>query len=105
MIRKHPLWVVIDTNVVFEGLTKQGGIASAIIDVWLNGMIQPCVTNALAYEYADVLSRKLSRSRWMELQPALGSLLRMVRMQWLLRPTFEIFVWRENRWDCKLYRR
>lgn len=76
MIRKRPLRVVIDTNVVFEGLTKQGGIASAIIDVWLDGMIQTYATNALAYEYADVLSRKLSRNRWLELQPVLGSLLK-----------------------------
>ncbi|OQY43103.1 MAG: toxin-antitoxin system toxin component, PIN family protein [Anaerolineaceae bacterium 4572_78] len=78
MIRKRPLRAVIDTNVVFEGLTKQGGIASAIIDVWLDGMIQTYATldgmiqtyatNALAYEYADVLSRKV-----------LGSLLKMTR--------------------------
>ncbi len=79
MIRKRPLRAVIDTNVVFEGLTRQGGIASAIIDVWLDGMIQTYATNALAYEYADVLSRKLSRNRWGELQPVLGSLLKMTR--------------------------
>lgn len=55
--------VVIDTNVVFEGLTKQGGAAGLIIDAWLAGFINVCVSNALGYEYEDVLSRKLSDAR------------------------------------------
>ena len=76
MIHQYPLSVVIDTNVVFEGLTQQGGIAGAIIEAWLAQMFQPYATNALAYEYADVLSRKLSSNRWLELQPVLGSLLK-----------------------------
>lgn len=67
--------VVIDTNIVFEGLTQQGGAAGLIIDAWLTGFITVCVSNALAYEYADVLSRKLSARRWQKLQPVLGSLL------------------------------
>ena len=67
--------VVIDTNVVFEGLTKQGGAAGLIIDSWLAGLFDVYVSNALAYEYVDVLSRKLSQSRWLRLQPVLGTLL------------------------------
>ena len=35
-----------------------------------------CVSNALAYEYVDVLSRKLSAERWESLQPVLGRLLK-----------------------------
>jgi predicted nucleic acid-binding protein len=31
--------VVIDTNVIFEGLTKQGGAAGFLIDAWLSGLI------------------------------------------------------------------
>jgi predicted nucleic acid-binding protein len=54
------LRVVIDTNVVFEGLTKQGGASGLIIDAWLAGLIVVCVSNTLAYEYDDVLSRKLA---------------------------------------------
>ena len=53
------LCVVIDTNVVFEGLTKQGSAAGLVIDAWLAGLLQVHVSNALAYEYEDVLSRKL----------------------------------------------
>ena len=34
-----------------------------------------CISNALAYEYDDVLSRKLSEERWGNLQPVLGRLL------------------------------
>lgn len=56
--------VVVDTNVVFEGVTKQGGACGLIVEAWLGGLFQPCVTNALAYEYLDVLTRKLSPARW-----------------------------------------
>ncbi len=69
------LRIVVDTNVVFEGLTKQGGASGLIIDAWLAGLMVVCVSNALAYEYDDVLSRKLSEERWSKLQPVLGQLL------------------------------
>lgn len=69
------LRVVIDTNVVFEGLTQQGGAAGLIIDAWLAGLLEICVSNALAYEYKDVLARKLVPTRWQKLQPVLGVLL------------------------------
>ncbi|MGB8701831.1 MAG: putative toxin-antitoxin system toxin component, PIN family [Thermosynechococcaceae cyanobacterium] len=75
MATNSPIRVVIDTNVVFEGLTKQGGAAGFIIDAWLAGLIQVCVSTALAYEYEDVLSRKLSEIRWQKLQPVLSALL------------------------------
>jgi predicted nucleic acid-binding protein len=66
---------VIDTNVVFEGLTKQGGACGLIIDAWQAGLFRPHVSNALAYEYSDVLSRMLSETRWQKIQPVLGKLL------------------------------
>jgi len=59
-----PFPIVIDTNVLFEGLTKQGGASGLIIDVWLTGLLEVCVSNAIAYEYEDVLSRKISKPRW-----------------------------------------
>ncbi|WP_253276328.1 PIN domain-containing protein [Synechococcus sp. PCC 6312] len=43
------LRVVMDTNVVFEGLTKQGNAAGFVIDAWLAGLMQVHVSNALAY--------------------------------------------------------
>jgi predicted nucleic acid-binding protein len=75
MLAKPVFCVVIDTNVLFEGLTKQGGAAGLIIDVWLAGLIEVYISNALAYEYEDVLSRKLSKPRWQKLKPVLGTLL------------------------------
>lgn len=66
--------LVIDTNVLFEGLTKQGGAAGLIIDAWLAGLIEVCISNALAYEYEDVLSRKISKLRWQKLQPVFAAL-------------------------------
>lgn len=67
--------VVVDTNVLFEGLTKQGGACGLIIDAWRAGWLEACVTTALAFEYEDVLARKLSVQRWQQLQPVLRSLL------------------------------
>lgn len=68
---------VIDTNVLFEGLTKKGSASSFLIDAWYAELFQAYVTTTLAYEYADVLSRKLPIRRWDQLQPALGKLLRL----------------------------
>lgn len=73
------LRIVVDTNVVFEGLTKQGGASGLVIDAWLAGLMVVCVSNALVYEYDDVLSRKLSERRWSELRPVLGQLLSMTQ--------------------------
>jgi len=71
--------VVIDTNVLFEGLTKQGGAAGLIVDAWLAGWMVVCVSNALAYEYEDVLSRKLSAVRWQEIRQVLALLIEEVQ--------------------------
>ncbi len=67
--------VVLDTNVLFEGLTQQGGASGLVIDACLAGLLSVHVSNALAYEYADVLSRKLSAKRWQRIRPVLGELL------------------------------
>lgn len=67
--------VVIDTNVVFEGLTKQGGVAGLLIDSWLADLLEVYISDALAYEYVDVLFRKLSKSRWLKLKPILKILI------------------------------
>ena len=72
MNRMH---VIIDTNVLFEGLTKQGGAAGWLIEAWLAGLMEVYASNALAYEYAAVLSRKLSSERWCKIQAVLGTLL------------------------------
>ena len=66
---------VIDTNVLFEGLTRQDSVPTFIIDAWREGIFQPCVSNALAYEYVDVLSRKLASPRWLRAQPVVEELL------------------------------
>jgi predicted nucleic acid-binding protein len=85
---------VIDPNVVFEGLTKQGGASGLIIDAWLAGLMVVCVSNALAYEYDDVLSRKLSAARWHQLQPVLGQLLNIAQY------THIYFSWRPTSPDA-----
>jgi len=71
--------IVVDTNVVFEGLTNQGGASGLIVDAWLAGLMVVCVSTALAYEYTDVLSRKLSEERWGQLKPVLGQLLNVAQ--------------------------
>lgn len=53
---------VIDTNVLFEGLTHLGP-AAEVIDAWVAGEFEPCVSTALVLEYQEVLERKLSPLR------------------------------------------
>lgn len=66
--------IVIDTNILFEGLTKKGSASGLIVDAWLAGLLDVRVSNALAYEYTDVLSRKLSDARWVKIRPVLQEL-------------------------------
>lgn len=74
-----PLAVVIDTNVLFEGLTRRHGASTWIVDVWLAGLVDVVISNALAYEYFDVLTRKLSPDRWRQIEPVLSILLSQAR--------------------------
>lgn len=69
------LKIVLDTNVVFAGLTQKGNAAGLLIEIWLAGLAEVYVSNALTYEYVDVLSRKLSPARWQRITPVLGTLL------------------------------
>jgi hypothetical protein len=43
--------VVLDTNVVFEGLTTQGGASGLIIDLWRVNLLEVYVSTTLAFEY------------------------------------------------------
>lgn len=84
------LRAVINTNVVFEGLTSQGGASGLIIDAWLARLFIPCISNALAYEYIDVLSRKLNSNRWQQIKPVINILLSeadFISIYYLWRPT------------------
>jgi predicted nucleic acid-binding protein len=75
MAMPPPIKVVIDTNVLMEGLTKQGSTAGLVVDAWLAGVLAVYVSNNLIHEYVDVLSRKLSAQRWHNFQPVLRTLL------------------------------
>jgi putative PIN family toxin of toxin-antitoxin system len=68
------LRAVVDTNVLFEGLTHLGPSAS-VVDAWSRGRFQPCVSTALALEYQDVLARKLAPTRGEAVLKALQALL------------------------------
>ena len=67
--------IVIDTNVVFEGLTKQGSAAGLIVTAWLDRRLNVYVSTALAYEYESTLSNKLAPARWQQAKPMLSRLL------------------------------
>ncbi len=79
MVKQQDLQAVIDTNVLFEGMTTQGSAPGLIVDAWRTGLFMACVSNALAYEYVDVLGRKLAPARWRRLQPVVGILLAQAR--------------------------
>ena len=53
----------------------RGGAAGMLVEAWLAGQIYVCVSDAVVYEYIDVLSRKLSRTRWERVKLVLGNLL------------------------------
>jgi predicted nucleic acid-binding protein len=74
------LRAVIDTNVVFEGLTGRGGATGAILDAWETELFRPCFSHKLAYEYADVLARKLAAARWERVRPVLDALLNQAEL-------------------------
>ncbi|MBE7474143.1 MAG: toxin-antitoxin system toxin component, PIN family protein [Anaerolineae bacterium] len=71
--------IVIDTNVLFEGLTKQGSAADLIVSAWLAGLLNVYVSNGLAYEYESTLSNKLSPTRWQQTKPILRRILSHVQ--------------------------
>ncbi len=79
MVKQQDLQAVIGVNVLFEGMTTQGSAPGLIIDAWRSGLFMACVSNALAYEYVDVLGRKLAPARWRRLQPVVGILLAQAR--------------------------
>ncbi len=81
---------VVDTNVLFEGLTKQGGACALIVEAWDKDDFQACVSNALAYEYSDVLARKLSPTRWQQAEPML------IRLLDKAEPIHHYFTWRPS---------
>ena len=49
---------VVDTNVVFEGLTSLSA-SGQVMDAWIARRFVPCVSTALALEYEEVLTNKL----------------------------------------------
>jgi hypothetical protein len=79
---------VIDTNVVFEGLTYREGPAGTIVSAWMAELFQSCVSQALAYEYRDVLARKLDPERWARIRLVLDALCEDVQEieRWLILP-------------------
>lgn len=81
---------VIDTNVLFEGLARQGGPCGLIVDAWLTGLFRPCISNALAYEYLEVLSKKLSQKRWKKIRLVLEELFKLVEFVTVY------YTWRPN---------
>ena len=68
------LRAVIDTNVVFEGLTHLGQSAK-VLDAWAERRFRPCVSTALALEYRAVQARKLAPLRGEAALMALQALL------------------------------
>lgn len=82
--------VVVDTNVVFEGATRRDTMAAWVLEAWLTGLVEPYLSDALAYEYVDVFSRKLSPERWRRLGPLVHALIARSR------PVVPHFSWRPS---------
>lgn len=79
----------IDTNVVFEGVTRSGGAPARIVEAWLVGRFDACVSNSVVYEYVEVLGNRLSPERWNRLSATLRGLVyraELVRIYFRWRP-------------------
>ena len=79
----------IDTNVLFEGLTREGDCGD-VIDAWVAGSFTPCVSTALALEYEATLTTKLGAPKRAFAVPAMQALLKraaFVPVYFSLRPT------------------
>lgn len=66
---------VVDTNVLFEGLSKRGPCGD-VVDAWVNADFTPCVSTALAMEYEEVLARKFGPAKRPAIIGALQALLK-----------------------------
>lgn len=49
--------VVIDTNVLISGLLSPSGPPAAVLDMWISGRINVCVSPDIVEEYVSVLLR------------------------------------------------
>jgi len=79
---------VVDTNVVFEGLTSLSA-ASQVMDAWVERRFVPCVSTALALEYEEVLTNKLGAKKGPAALKALQALLdraQFVPIHYRVRP-------------------
>ncbi len=81
--------LVIDTNVLVEGLSRKG-VCGRVVDLWAARRFIPCVSTTLAFEYEDVLTRRGSEEKIERLRRALQALLRraeFVPVVFSYRPT------------------
>lgn len=79
---------VVDTNVLFEGLSKRG-TCGRVVDAWVGRRFTPCVSTALALEYEEVLTNKFNQRRRRSILAALQALLARVEfvpVHFLTRP-------------------
>lgn len=65
---------VVDTNVLFEGVSGRGHSGS-ILRAWADRRFLPCVSTALALEYEEVLTNRFSLARRRTVLAALQALL------------------------------
>lgn len=71
---------VIDTNVLFEGLSGRGA-CGAIVEAWVARRFVPCVSTALALEYQEILTNRFGEARRPTVLKALQALLD--RVEWI----------------------
>ncbi len=79
MVNSFDLRIVVDTNILFEGLTKEGSASGLIVSAWLTGLLNVYASNALVYEYESTLSNKFSSARWQQTKPILRRMLRYIQ--------------------------
>ncbi|MFH1464700.1 MAG: putative toxin-antitoxin system toxin component, PIN family [Pseudomonadota bacterium] len=71
---------VIDTNVLFEGLSGRGP-CGAVVDAWVARRFVPCVSTTLALEYEEILTNRFGEAKRPTVLKALQALLD--RVEWV----------------------
>ncbi|MBI4517405.1 MAG: putative toxin-antitoxin system toxin component, PIN family [Deltaproteobacteria bacterium] len=84
--------VVLDTNVVVSGLRSQRGAAFRLLSLVGSGRFEHCMSVALAFEYADAVTRpgagiRLRRPVIEDILDYLCASARKVKIHFLWRPT------------------
>ena len=82
--KKRKLLVVVDTNIIINGLINQHGYSHQLILQWKAGNFSLVITKQLKEEYQVVLSRRKFSEKYGLSKPEIASIMRRINKESLL---------------------